>query len=103
MHFTILHASNQIPEEGGGYPTLERAQPALSLRLFFISVRRSVHRLPGAARPHVHADLGREHHLVTLAALGEPLADDSFGFAAAVAAGPARIDIGGVDQVEAGV
>ena len=52
---------------------------------------------------HVLADLGREQHPVTLAAGGQPLADEGFGLVAAVPAHSARIDVGGVDQVKAAV
>ncbi|KAG1274334.1 hypothetical protein G6F64_015154 [Rhizopus arrhizus] len=43
------------------------------------------------------------HHLVALAAAGKPFADQRFGFAALVARDPARIDVGGVDEIQARV
>src|SRR6185503_11929653 len=52
---------------------------------------------------HVHPDLGGQHDSVAFAALLEPAADHAFALAAAVALGPARIDVGGVDQAEAGI
>ncbi|MBP2480371.1 hypothetical protein J3A72_000663 [Stenotrophomonas sp. PvP093] len=55
----------------------------------------------GAFGPLGH--LGRQHHLVALAAAGKPLADQRLRFAAGIARHPGRIHIGGVDQVEAGV
>ena len=56
---------------------------------------------PLVRRPLRH--LGRDHHLVALAALGEPVADDRFRLTALVAGYPGRIRIGGVDQVQAGI
>ena len=41
--------------------------------------------------------------LSRLPRLLQPLADDGLGFAALVAGRPARIDVGGIDEVEAGV
>jgi len=55
------------------------------------------------ALSHVHAGLGRDQHLVAPAAARQPLADQALGLAAAIAGHPARIDIGGVDQVAAGI
>ena len=54
------------------------------------------------ARPHLHADLGGDHDLGAVAGFFQPIADDGFRLAAFVAGGPAGIDVGRVDQVEAG-
>ena len=74
------------------------------------ALQRVLHRLPDivgrqalAVRPHFLADLGGDDHPVAIAAALQPLADDGLGFAALVARGPARIDVRGVDQLEAGV
>ncbi len=52
---------------------------------------------------HVHADFGRDNHSVALAAAREPFAEDGFGFASDMAGDPSRIDIGGVDEIQAGI
>src|SRR4029453_1849805 len=53
---------------------------------------------------HVHAALGGDQHLVALGrVLLQPRADHGLGFAALVAGLPARIDVGGVDEGEAGI
>ncbi len=74
------------------------------------ALQRALHRLDdvrrgktATARSHVHADLGGEHDLVALAALGEPGADDGLGLTAFVAGHPARIHVRRVDGVEPGV
>ena len=59
--------------------------------------------LQALAFAHVVADLGGDHDLGALAARFEPVADDGFRLAALVALDPARIGVGGVDGVEAGV
>ena len=50
---------------------------------------------------HVLADLGGVQHPVALAAGGQPTADDRLRLLAAVAGHPARVEIDGVDEVEA--
>jgi len=51
----------------------------------------------------LHAHLGRDEHLVALAALRKPFADDRLRLAAHVPGHPARVHVGGVDEVHAGV
>ena len=55
------------------------------------------------ALPHVGADLGDDNHLVAAFAVPHPFADDGLGFAALVSGNPARIGIGRIDRVEAGI
>src|SRR4029079_12376607 len=52
---------------------------------------------------HVFADLGRDQHLVALAAFPQPVADDRFRLAPRMARDPARIAVRRVDGVEARV
>jgi hypothetical protein len=47
-------------------------------------------------------DLGRDDHLVAVAARGHPGADDRLRLAAAVALGPDGVDVRGIEQVAAG-
>ena len=54
------------------------------------------------ALAHVGTDLGEDRHLLTCTrARLEPAADNGLGLAALVAIGPGRVDVGGVDGVEA--
>jgi hypothetical protein len=52
--------------------------------------------------PEPGADLGRDDHVVPLAAALQPVADHDLGLAALVAAHPHRIHVRGVDCVDAG-
>ena len=65
-------------------------------RLFDVGRRQAL-----LARPHRRADLGDDRHFATDAARAQPVADDRLGFAALVARRPGRIDVGGVDRVQA--
>lgn len=72
--------------------------------------QRRLHRCLGPGRrqvvvalPHVRSDLGQDLDVVALAARLQPLADDRLAFAAGVARNPARIGVGGVDGVKAGL
>ncbi len=52
---------------------------------------------------HVETDFGGDDDFGTFTGLLEPVADDGFGLAAGMAGHPGGIDIGGVDEGEAGV
>ena len=54
------------------------------------------------ALAHRRADLGDDNDAAAVPARLHPFADDRLGFAAHIARDPGRIDIGGVDGVEAG-
>ena len=54
-------------------------------------------------RAHIEADLGGDDDFGTFAGLLEPVTDDGFGLAAGVAGDPSGVDVGGVDEGEAGV
>ena len=108
-HLALFHQ----PGEGvQGF--LQRGVLVVAVRLVEVdaiglqALERGLHRLLHIAGPealatlaHVHAQLGGQDHLVALAAAGEPLAQHGLGFAAAVAGRPARIDVGGVDEIQA--
>ena len=66
-------------------------------RLFDIARRQAL-----LARPHLRADLGDDRHRAAGAARAQPIADDRLRLAALVARRPGRIDVGGVDRVQAG-
>ena len=59
-------------------------------------------RLEPLAGGHLAADLGDQHDLVAIASRLHPLADDGFRFTTLMPRCPARIDVSGVDGVEAG-
>ena len=75
---------------------LQPAQRGLRSALHVILAR-------AAAFAHVLAELGGDHDLVALAARFQPFADNGFQFAADMPRRPARIAVGGVDGVEAGI
>ena len=95
---------------------LERRRGVVAMRLVEVDVvglqplqrvLDGAHDVGPAARPllirrHLHAALGGDDHLRAVAAGLEPVADDGLALAAAVAGLPSRIDVGGVDAVEAG-
>ena len=58
---------------------------------------------PLLVRRHLHADFGRQHDFVALAGGLQPLSDDGLGLAACVSRRPYRIDVGRIDEFEAGV
>jgi len=95
---------------------LQRRGRVVVVRLVQVDVvglqpaQRVLHRLPNVgprqadpAVAHVLADLGGQHDALALAAAPQPLADHRFALAAHVAGHPARVDVGRVHQVEAGV
>jgi hypothetical protein len=54
------------------------------------------------AGPHAAAHLGGQHEVVAIAALLHPLADDGLSLATLQPFGPARVDVGGIDEIAAG-
>ncbi len=108
------------PHLAGLDKRIERRQRLFQRRIAVIVVRlikidiiglqatqRVLHRLLNIARrqpllafAHRFAHLGGDDHLVALAALLQPFADDGFRFAAPVARRPAGINVGGIDKVE---
>jgi len=112
-HLALAH---QVVE--GAQRLLERGLAIVPVRLVEIDVVRlqpaqrvldTVHdvlaRKPRVVRSRSH----RSHHLggdergVTILARGQPLPEHDLGLAAGIAGGPARIDVGGVDEVAAGL
>ena len=108
------------PHLAGLNQRIERRQRLFQRRIAVIVVRlveidiiglqtaqRIFHRLLNIARrqplfafAHRFAHLGGDDHLVALAALLQPFADDGFRFAAPVARRPAGRNVGGIDKVE---
>src|SRR5437879_4673065 len=51
---------------------------------------------------HLHAELRGDDNLVAIATLLKPVADHRLGFAALISGHPLRIDVRGIDKIEAG-